>query len=94
MLFSGQLALGAKRAGRVGALTARLVPCRPRKPCRQSAPTGNSYIVQHSTPALSHASLRLPPMTPRLAPFRSGFASGVQCMAAFAHRIAGIRVAT
>jgi hypothetical protein len=80
----------AERAREIGALTARLFPCRPQKPCRQSASTGDIHMVQHSTPALSHASLRLSPYTPRLAPFRSGFGSGVQCMGTIAHRIAGI----
>ena len=47
----------------------------------------------HSTPARSHASLRLPPHYPRLAPFRSGLGSGVQCMATITRRIAETREA-
>lgn len=39
----------------------------------------------------SHAPLRLPPHTPRLASFRSGFGSGVQCMEKISHRIAQFR---
>src|SRR5665213_3300924 len=78
-------------AAKTGVLTARLFPFCPRKPCRQNAFTGNIYMVPHSTPALSHASLRLPPITPRLAPFRSGFGSGIQCMGTITYRVGGIR---
>jgi hypothetical protein len=48
-------------------------------------------MVPHSTPALSHASLRLAPIIPQLAPFRSIFGSGVQCMGTITYRIARTR---
>jgi hypothetical protein len=76
----GRLERRARMRREIGVLTARLFPFCPRKPRRQNAFNGNIYSAPHSTPALSHASLRLPPITPRLAPFRSGFGSGVQCM--------------
>jgi hypothetical protein len=55
----------ALEAHESGALTARLPPLRPRRSRRQSAPIGNIYAFPYSTPARSHASLRLPPTTPR-----------------------------
>ena len=75
----------------ISALTARFSPFTLKtvqtKRLDWKHPSG--FCTQRLT--LSHASLRLPPVTPRLAPFRSGFGSGVQCMGTVTYRIARTR---